>query len=125
MTRETLTTTLPVGDLSQVDWVEISFEVHDILCLEKLRLSDPNSDFAIDVIQDYDPHAWNVNTEEQDWTSATGREITYFTSHCEVDWRQLSRASQFFFYEIIRVLFGVLLLHFFISRQLYHTKFLL
>ena len=111
LTRETLKTTLPVGDLSQVDWVEISFEVHDILCLEKLRLSDPNSDFAIDVIQDYDPHAWNVNTEEQDWTSATGREITYFTNHCEVDWRQLSRVGQLFLllspYEILIISYNL------------------
>ena len=82
--------------MSEADWVEVSFENHDILCLEMLRLSDPSSDFAVDIIQDYDPHAWNVNTEEQDWTSATGREITYFTNNCDEDWRQLSKASNDF-----------------------------
>ena len=94
-TRETLTTTLAVGNLNEVDWVEVSFEDHDILCLEKLRLVDPSSDFALDIIQDYDPHAWNVNTEEQDWESATGRKITYFTTNCNEDWRMLSKASNF------------------------------
>ena len=109
-TRETLTTTLQKGNSTQdstemtltqglrdLDWVEVSFDAMDILCLETLRLSDSNDpSFAMEIIQDYDPHAWNVNTEQQSWESATGREITYYTNDCTEDWRMLSKASKGF-----------------------------
>ena len=91
-TPGTLKTTLAIGDLSTNDWVQLDFEDHDILCLETLRLSDSNTDAVLNIIQDYDAHAWDVKTGGQDWESATGRKITFFSSSCKEDWRMLSKA---------------------------------
>lgn len=92
-TPETLKATLSMGDLTKKDWIQLDFEDHDILCLETLRLSDPNSNAVLNIIQDYDAHAWDVKTGNQDWESATGRKITYFSNNCKEDFRMLSKVS--------------------------------
>ena len=91
--RATMTKVLPIGDLKTVDYVELEYEEHDILCLETLRLSDPDSNIVLNIIQDYDAHAYDVNTGNQRWESLTGKKITYFSNNCEPDWRMLSQVS--------------------------------
>ena len=46
-------------------------------------------------VKDYDPYAWDVNLGRQDWTSSTGKKISYWASNCEEDARSLTQTEPF------------------------------
>ena len=47
----------------------MKYTARNILCIEMLRLED--EDIKYDIIQDYDPFAWDVTSGGQKWVSKT------------------------------------------------------
>ena len=79
------------GDLNAADSIEINYTDLDIMCLEMLRLSDQSTGLVYNIVQDYDPKAYDVNSGDPGWTSQTGAKIVYFSSDCNEDWRAASK----------------------------------
>ena len=88
------------GDLSKVDWIALDYIQRDILCLEMLRLTPLQTNSkdvqpAYNIIQDYDPWAWDVTTGDQSWQSKTNKKISYWTKDCVEDSRFLTKVCTF------------------------------
>ena len=84
------------GDLSKVDWISLDYIQRDILCLEMLRLKPVQTNSkgvqpVYNIIQDYDPWAWDVTTGEQSWQSQSNKKISYWTKDCVEDTRFLTK----------------------------------
>ena len=60
------------GDIDAASTVSFLYTDNDILCIEKLELRSLKSDAQFNIIQDYDPYAWDPTVEQQGWTSLTG-----------------------------------------------------
>ena len=60
------------GDIDSASTVSFLYTDNDILCIEKLQIRSLNSDAQFNIIQDYDPYAWDPTIEKQGWTSLTG-----------------------------------------------------
>jgi hypothetical protein len=61
------------GDIDAASTVSFLYTDNDILCIEKLEIRSLKSDAKFNIIQDYDPYAWDPNVEQQGWTSLTGK----------------------------------------------------
>ena len=53
--------------------MSFKYIANDILCIEKLELKSLKSGAQFNIIQDYDPYAWDVTLGNQAWTSLTGK----------------------------------------------------
>lgn len=71
----------------------MKYTARNILCVELLRLE--NEDIRYNIIQDYDPFAWDVTKGGQKWVSATKRKISYWTDNCIEDTRLLTKTIPF------------------------------
>ena len=60
------------GDIDAASTVSFLYTDNDILCIEKLEIRSLKSDAQFNIIQDYDPYAWDPTVEQQGWTSLTG-----------------------------------------------------
>lgn len=86
------------GDLEVADYVHLEYVQRDILCLEKLKLTTMpknknDAPKSYNIIQDYDPWAWDVTRGEQSWVSKTNKKISYWTKDCIEDTRYLTTVS--------------------------------
>ena len=73
------------GDLTNAEQITLTYNYYDILCLEMLRLTSADGK-VFKIIQDYDPHAWDVTTGDQSWQSVTGEKISYWANNCDPAW---------------------------------------
>lgn len=73
----------------------MKYTARNILCIELLRLENKESGIRYNIIEDYDPFAWDVTKGEQKWTSATNRKISYWTDNCIEDQRLLTKTIPF------------------------------
>lgn len=86
-----LTQVLPEGDLGSTGqwtapWVEFDYTSANVLCLEQLTVSNPDDpSISYNIIQDWDPNAWDVTAADPGWESITGRKITNFAQGCNAD----------------------------------------
>lgn len=71
----------------------MKYTARNILCIELLRLE--NGDTRYDIIQDYDPFAWDVTKGGQKWVSKTNQKISYWTDNCVEDDRVLTKTIPF------------------------------
>lgn len=88
------------GNLEEADWVSLDYVQRDILCLEMVRLTTiPDTKGGVtksyNIIQDYDPFAWDMTKGDQSWTSSTDRKISYWTKDCIEDTRYLTTVSHY------------------------------
>jgi hypothetical protein len=90
-------TTLTFDEITSVIF---SFSAGDILCLEKLEISDPENPSKVRrVVQDYDPNGWDVSLPENKqfltWTPLTDNKQSYWTNRCVRDTRNASQYPPF------------------------------
>jgi len=83
------------GSLLTAGTITFKYKDRNILCIEKLRIETMGGDHGYDVIQDYDPYAWDMTKGKQDWISLTKEKITYYASSCKKDTRTLSQTKPF------------------------------
>ena len=86
------------GDLETSDWVSLDYDQRDILCLEMVRLTTipvvkGGVKKSYNIIQDYDPFAWDMTKGDQSWTSSTNKKVSYWTKDCIEDTRYLTTVS--------------------------------
>lgn len=82
------------GDLDNAEKISFRYAAKDIMCIEQLELVSA-SGMNISIIQDYDPYAWDVSKGNQDWQSATGAKISYWSDDCSPDDRPLTQTAPF------------------------------
>ena len=71
----------------------MQYTARNILCIELLRME--GNGYRYDIIQDYDPFAWDVTNGNQKWVSKTNKKISYWTDNCIEDDRILTQTIPF------------------------------
>ena len=87
---DTLSGTL--GDSSgwTAPWVEFDYTSQDVLCIEKLTVSDTvDTSLVYNIVQDYDPNAFDVVASDPGWISRTNEKIVHFADSCYYDSNRL------------------------------------
>ena len=86
-----LTATLPQGTLGapgawKAPWIQFDYASQNVLCIEKLTVSNPDEpSISYNIVQDYDPNAWDVVASDPGWTSSTNAKIVHFADSCYYD----------------------------------------
>ena len=83
------------GDLKAAENIRFRYSSKDIMCIEQLELVDSDNGHKMNIIQDYDPYAWDVNKGNQEWDSLTGKKISYWSVDCKPDDRPLTLTAPF------------------------------
>ena len=83
------------GDLESTNMVQFQYRIRDVMCIEKLVLESMDGSMKFNIIQEYDPYAWDVTTGDQAWTSMTNAKISYWSVSCVEDKRSLSKTAPF------------------------------
>lgn len=83
------------GDLKAAENIRFRYASKDIMCIEQLELVDSENGHKMNIIQDYDPYAWDVDQGNQEWESLTGRKISYWSVDCSPDDRPLTLTAPF------------------------------
>ena len=65
------------------------------MCIEKLVLESMDGGMKFNIIQEYDPYAWDVTLGNQNWESMTDAKISYWSVSCVEDHRSLSKTAPF------------------------------
>ena len=90
-TAQVLTTTLSGtlgsgGSFWTAPWIKFEYTDADVLCIEKLTVSDTVFPaLSYNIVQDYDPNAFDVVASDPGWTSATNQKVVHFANDCNYD----------------------------------------
>lgn len=71
--------------------IEIQYRHKNILCLEKLVLTDEVNNYRFDVLEDWSPKASKNHT----WAAMTDRKVQFWSDSCANDNRLLARKKEF------------------------------
>ena len=86
-----LESVLPEGTLGapgewQPSWIQLDYTSPNVMCIEKLTVSNPDEpSVSYNIVQDYDPTAWDVVASNPGWTSSTNAKIVHFADSCYYD----------------------------------------
>mgnify|MGYP000045248113 CR=1 FL=1 len=86
------------GSLLRANQVEVQYRDRDIMCIEQLTVTEGN--YRIDLIQDWDKRAFDVEkyaykNSKPPWKSGTGRKISFWSTSCSPDERQMTQLEPF------------------------------